>query len=101
MAFPGKVPSPPAGEGDDAGVLNREHTVMTKKRLVLAFHSTLVDQPVVYHLVKDYDLQVNILRRRNTDIAPLHRPSAVVSSIRLSITCGCFSSGMNSKTRVM
>jgi len=35
---------------------------MTKKRLVLAFHSTLVDQPIVYHLVKDYDLQVNILR---------------------------------------
>ena len=35
---------------------------MTKKRLVLAFPSTLVDQPIVYHLVKDYDLMVNILR---------------------------------------
>jgi ferredoxin len=35
---------------------------MTKKRIVLAFPSTLVDQPVVYHLVKDYDLMVNILR---------------------------------------
>jgi ferredoxin len=35
---------------------------MTKKRLVLSFPSTLVDQPIVYHLVKDYDLMVNILR---------------------------------------
>ncbi len=35
---------------------------MTKKRIVLAFSSTLVDQPIVYHLVKDYDLMVNILR---------------------------------------
>jgi ferredoxin len=35
---------------------------MTKKRVVLAFPSTLVDQPIVYHLVKDYDLMVNILR---------------------------------------
>ncbi len=35
---------------------------MTKKRLVLSFPSTLVDQPIVYHLVKDYDLMINILR---------------------------------------
>lgn len=35
---------------------------MTKKRLVLTFPPTLVDQPITYHLVKDYDLMVNIMR---------------------------------------
>ena len=35
---------------------------MTKKRIVLTFSSALVDQPLTYHLVKDYDLMVNILR---------------------------------------
>jgi ferredoxin len=35
---------------------------MIKKRLVLTFPPTLVDQPITYHLVKDYDLMVNILR---------------------------------------
>ena len=35
---------------------------MDKKRLVLTFPSSLVDQPITYHLIKDYDLMVNILR---------------------------------------
>jgi ferredoxin len=35
---------------------------MPKKRVVLTFPPTLVSQPVTYHLVKDYDLMVNILR---------------------------------------
>ena len=35
---------------------------MPKKRVVLTFSPTLVSQPVTYHLVKDYDLMVNILR---------------------------------------
>jgi L-aspartate semialdehyde sulfurtransferase ferredoxin len=38
-----------------------------KQKLVLRFPSTLVEQPVIYHLVKDYDLMVNILR---ADINP-------------------------------
>lgn len=35
---------------------------MTAKKIVLHFPSKLVDQPIVYHLVKDYDLQFNILK---------------------------------------
>ena len=40
---------------------------MIKHRLVLCFPATLVEQPLIYHLVKDYDLMVNILR---ADINP-------------------------------
>ncbi len=40
---------------------------MIKQKLVLRFPSTLVEQPLIYHLVKDYDLMVNILR---ADINP-------------------------------
>jgi L-aspartate semialdehyde sulfurtransferase ferredoxin len=40
---------------------------MVKQKLVLRFPSILVEQPVIYHLVKDYDLMVNILR---ADINP-------------------------------
>jgi len=32
------------------------------KRLVLKFPKQLLDRPIVYHLVKDYDLIVNILK---------------------------------------
>ena len=35
---------------------------MRKKRVVLTFPPNLIDQPVAYHLIKDYDLMVNILR---------------------------------------
>lgn len=35
---------------------------MTSKRIVLHFPNRLVDQPIVYKLVKDYDLQFNILK---------------------------------------
>ncbi|MCS7151021.1 MAG: 4Fe-4S binding protein [Endomicrobia bacterium] len=39
---------------------------MTKKevikKLVLKFPKRLIDQPIVYHLVKDYDLMINILK---------------------------------------
>ncbi|MEW6095761.1 MAG: NIL domain-containing protein [bacterium] len=34
---------------------------MIKKRLVLTFPKESVEQPVTYHLIKDYDLMVNIL----------------------------------------
>ncbi len=32
------------------------------RKIVLRFPPRLVDQPIVYHLVKDYDLQFNILK---------------------------------------
>ena len=35
---------------------------MVSKRIVLHFPHRLVDQPIVYKLVKDYDLQFNILK---------------------------------------
>ena len=33
-----------------------------KRRVVLTFPSTLVNEPVTYHLVRDYDLEINIMR---------------------------------------
>ena len=39
---------------------------MAKKRLVLTFPPSLVNKPVTYHLVKEYDLVINILRARVT-----------------------------------
>ncbi len=35
---------------------------MISKRIVLHFPNRLVDQPIVYKLVKEYDLQFNILK---------------------------------------
>ena len=35
---------------------------MIRKRLVLTFPPGLIDQPIAYHLIKKYDLMVNILR---------------------------------------
>jgi len=35
---------------------------MLSKKLVLKFPPRIVREPIVYHLVKDYDLRVNILR---------------------------------------
>ena len=39
---------------------------MLKKRVVLTFPHNLVDKPITYHLVKDYDLTFNILQARVT-----------------------------------
>ena len=39
---------------------------MTKKRLVLTFPPNMIDQPITYRLVKQFDLMVNILRARIT-----------------------------------
>jgi Fe-S-cluster-containing dehydrogenase component len=39
---------------------------MQKKRIVLTFPSSLVDQPITYHLVKDYNLMINILSAKVT-----------------------------------
>ena len=35
---------------------------MAKRRIVLTFPRETVNQPITYHLIKDYDLMVNILR---------------------------------------
>ena len=35
---------------------------MRRKRLVLTFPPGLIDQPIAYHLIKNYDLMVNIRR---------------------------------------
>ena len=35
---------------------------MRKKRVVLTFPPNLIDQPIAYNLIKNYDLMVNILR---------------------------------------
>ena len=35
---------------------------MVTKRIVLRFPRRVVDRPIVYHLVKDYDLEFNILK---------------------------------------
>ncbi len=39
---------------------------MNKKRILLNFPKEVADHPIVYHLVKDFDLQVNIFRARIT-----------------------------------
>ncbi len=39
---------------------------MQTRRLVLTLPPNLVDQPITYHLVKDYDLMLNILRANVT-----------------------------------
>ncbi len=39
---------------------------MQKKRIVLTFPHELLDKPIVYKLVKDYDLVFNILQARIT-----------------------------------
>jgi L-aspartate semialdehyde sulfurtransferase ferredoxin len=35
---------------------------MKKTKVVLLFPASKVEEPIIYHLVKDYDLMVNILR---------------------------------------
>ena len=39
---------------------------MPKKRLVLTFSNRIVDQPITYHMIKDHNLMVNILRANVT-----------------------------------
>jgi L-aspartate semialdehyde sulfurtransferase ferredoxin len=40
---------------------------MTTRRVVFKFPKSLVEQPITYRLVKDFDLRFNILRARVTD----------------------------------
>jgi ferredoxin len=39
---------------------------MPKKKVVLNFPPHLIDQPIIYHLIRDYGLEVNILKARIT-----------------------------------
>jgi len=39
---------------------------MAKGRFVLSFPPTLVEEPLTYHLVKDYNIITNILRAKIT-----------------------------------
>lgn len=39
---------------------------MSSKRILLNFSKQISEKPVVYHLVKDYDLVINIFRARIT-----------------------------------
>lgn len=39
---------------------------MEKRRVVLTFPHELLDKPITYHLIKDYDLIVNLLRVKIT-----------------------------------
>ncbi len=39
---------------------------MGKKRVVLTFPHELLDKPITYHLIKDFDLIVNLLRVKIT-----------------------------------
>ena len=48
---------------------------MAKTKLVLTFPPSKVEEPVTYHLIKDYDLMVNILR---ASIDPLQQGRMVV-----------------------
>lgn len=40
--------------------------IMAKKRVVLNFPPELTEKPLTYHLVKDYDLAINILKAKIT-----------------------------------
>ncbi|MBI5522645.1 MAG: 4Fe-4S dicluster domain-containing protein [Desulfarculus sp.] len=48
---------------------------MVKKKLVISFPPRLIQEPVTYHLIRDYDLQVNILR---ATVRPRERGRMVV-----------------------
>ena len=39
---------------------------MVSKRIVLTFPNKLVDQPIIYKLVKEYDLEFNVLQAKIT-----------------------------------
>ncbi len=46
-----------------------------KKKLVISFPPRLIQEPVTYHLIRDYNLQVNILR---ATVRPRERGRMVV-----------------------
>ena len=48
---------------------------MAKKNVVLSFPPSLIEEPVTYRLIRDFDLQVNILR---ATVRPRERGRMVV-----------------------
>jgi L-aspartate semialdehyde sulfurtransferase ferredoxin len=48
---------------------------MIKKKLVISFPPRLIQEPVTYHLIRDYNMQVNILR---ATVRPRERGRMVV-----------------------
>lgn len=48
---------------------------MAKKKVILSFPPRLIQDPVTYHLIRDYDLQINILRAQ---VNPRERGRMVV-----------------------
>lgn len=48
---------------------------MAKKKVILSFPPRLIQDPVTYHLIRDYDLQINILRAQ---VRPRERGRMVV-----------------------
>ena len=51
---------------------------MKKKRVVLTFPPNMIDQPITYHLVKEHDLMINILR---ANITPKEQGRLVIEMI--------------------
>jgi L-aspartate semialdehyde sulfurtransferase ferredoxin len=39
---------------------------MSTEKLMLKFHTKIINKPIVYHIVKDFDLEFNILRAEIT-----------------------------------
>jgi L-aspartate semialdehyde sulfurtransferase ferredoxin len=39
---------------------------MTTEKLMLKFHTKIINKPIVYHIVKDFNLEFNILRAEIT-----------------------------------
>lgn len=48
---------------------------MIKKKVILSFPPRLIQEPITYHLIRDYDLQVTILR---ATVRPRERGRMVV-----------------------
>lgn len=44
--------------------MGMDQTPIQKRRIVLTFPKETVNQPITYHLIKDYDLMINILRAK-------------------------------------
>ncbi|MDY6842483.1 MAG: NIL domain-containing protein [Thermodesulfobacteriota bacterium] len=48
---------------------------MKKRRVILTFPSQLIEQPITYNLIKDYNIMVNILKAR---VAPKEEGRMVI-----------------------
>ena len=59
---PGRAPSPGAKAKTIGDQDRRGGGPMSKRRVVLTFPPSLVELPITYRLVKDFDLKINIMR---------------------------------------